>query len=64
MANMIMNVSETVCQLIHHFPGKQGLAINLPWPALKSKQRMCIELFDINNPFTVVQAKSLCHGCV
>ncbi len=28
-----------------NFPGKQGLAINLPWPALKSKQ--CIELFDI-----------------
>ncbi len=28
-----------------NFPGKQGLAFNLPWPALKSKQR--IELFDI-----------------
>ncbi len=45
MANMIMNVSGTVGQLIHYFLGKQGLAINLPWPALKSKQR--IELFDI-----------------
>ncbi len=28
-----------------NFPGKQGLPINLPWPALKSKQ--CIKLFDI-----------------
>ncbi len=28
-----------------NFPGKQWLAINLPWPALKSKQH--IELFDI-----------------
>ncbi len=36
MVNMIMNVSETVCQLIHYLPGKQGLAINLPWPALKT----------------------------
>ncbi len=26
-------------------PGKQGLPINLPWPALKSKEH--IELFDI-----------------
>ncbi len=34
-ANMIMNVSVTVCQHIHYFPGKQGLAINLTWPALK-----------------------------
>ncbi len=28
-----------------NFPGKQGLAINLPWPALKSKQHF--EIFDI-----------------
>ncbi len=34
-ANMIMNVSGTVCQRMHYFPGKQGLAINLTWPALK-----------------------------
>ncbi len=47
MVNMIMNVSGAVCQLIHYLPGKQGLAINLPWPALKSKQRTCIELFVI-----------------
>ncbi len=47
MVNMIMNVSGTVCQLIHYLPGKQGLAINFPWPALKSKQRKCIELFVI-----------------
>ncbi len=44
---MIMNVSGTVCQLIHYLPGKQGLAINLPWPDLKSEQRLCIELFVI-----------------
>ncbi len=37
IVNMIMNVSGKVCQLIHYFPGNQGLAINLPWPALKSK---------------------------
>ncbi len=30
-----MNVSGTVCQDIHYFPGKQGLAINMTWPALK-----------------------------
>ncbi len=46
MANMIMNVSGTVFQLIHYFPGKQGLAINLLWPARKNKQRF-FELFDI-----------------
>ncbi len=34
-ANMIMNVSGTVCQHIHYFPGKQWLAINPTWPALK-----------------------------
>ncbi len=34
-ANMIMNVSGTVCQRIHYFPGKKGLATNLTWPALK-----------------------------
>ncbi len=44
---MIMNVSGTVFQLIHYFPGKQGLAINLLWPALQSKQHMYIKLFDI-----------------
>ncbi len=38
IANMIMNVSGTVCQLIHYFPSEQESAINLPWPALKSKQ--------------------------
>ncbi len=42
-----MNISGTVGQLLHYFPAKQGLAINLPWPALKSKQCTCIELFDI-----------------
>ncbi len=42
---MIMNVSGTVCQLIHYFPSKQGLAINMP--ALKSKQLMCVKHFDI-----------------
>ncbi len=46
-ANMIMNVSGAVWQRIHYFPSKQGLAINLSWPALKSKQHRCIELFDI-----------------
>ncbi len=34
-ANMIMNVSGTICQCIHYFPGKQGLAIDPTWPALK-----------------------------
>ncbi len=47
LANMIMNVSGTVCQLILYFPSKQGLAINFPWLALKSKQSMYIEPFDI-----------------
>ncbi len=43
MANTIMNVSGTLCQLIYYFPGKQGLAINLTWPALKSKQHTYIK---------------------
>ncbi len=30
-----MNVSGTVCQHIHYFPGKQRLAIDPTWPALK-----------------------------
>ncbi len=32
-----MNLSETVCQRIHCFPGKQWLAIDptYAWPALK-----------------------------
>ncbi len=46
-ANMIMNVSGTVFQLIHYFPGKQRLAINLLWPALKSKQHMYIEFVNM-----------------
>ncbi len=32
---MIMNVSGTVCQHIHYFHGKQWLAIDPPWLALK-----------------------------
>ncbi len=47
MANMIVNVPETVCQFIHYFPCKEGLTIILIWPTLKSKQHMCIELFNI-----------------
>ncbi len=46
-ANMIMNVSGTVFQLIHYFHGKQRLAIDLLWPALKSKQHTYIEFVDI-----------------
>ncbi len=42
MVIMIMNVPGTLCQLIDYFPGKQGLAINLTWPVLKSKQHMCV----------------------
>ncbi len=33
--NMIMNVSGTVCQHIHYSPGKQWLANDPTWPALK-----------------------------
>ncbi len=33
--NMIMNVSGKVCQHIYYFPGKQWLAIDPTWPALK-----------------------------
>ncbi len=44
--NMIMSVSVTVCHLILYFPIKQGLAINLPWPALKNKQCMCFKRFE------------------
>ncbi len=44
---MITNVSGTVFQLIHYFPGKQGLPINLLWPALQCKQHMYVEFVDI-----------------
>ncbi len=37
-AKLIMNLSGTVCQLFHYFPGKQELVISLPGQALKSKQ--------------------------
>ncbi len=47
MTNMIMNVSETVCQFIHYFHRKKRSVINLPWPTVKSKQHPCIEHFDI-----------------
>ncbi len=43
MANVIISYYES--QFIHYFPSKQGLAINLSWPVLKSKQRTRIELF-------------------
>ncbi len=46
-AKMIMSVSGTVCHLILYFPVNQGLAINLPWPALKNKQCMCFELSEV-----------------
>ncbi len=46
-ANMIMSVLGIVCYLILYFPVNQGLAINLPWPARKNKQRMCFELFEV-----------------
>ncbi len=45
-ANLNINVSGIVCQLIHQFPGKQGLAINLPWLILKHKQTMHVEFVD------------------
>ncbi len=39
-----MNVSGTVCQCIHYFPGRQGLAIDPTWPALKVNNA---RVFDI-----------------
>ncbi len=57
MTNMIMNVSGTLCQLIHYFPGKQWLAINLTWPALKSKQRTCIkhlQLISVDSHLVII----------
>ncbi len=61
MANMIMNVPGAVFQLIHYFPGKQGLAINLLWPALQSKQHTYIEFVDITrNMFTWTSLADQC----
>ncbi len=42
---MIMSVLGIVCHLILYFFVNQGLAINLPWPARKNKQRF--ELFEV-----------------
>ncbi len=42
--NMIMNVSGAVCQRIHYFPGKQWLAIDPTWPALKVNNARGFEL--------------------
>ncbi len=44
---MIMSVLGIVCHLILSFHVTQGLAIFLPWPARKNKQRMCFELFEV-----------------
>ncbi len=61
MANMIMNVSGTVFQLVHYFPGKQGLAINLLWPARQGKQHTYIEFVDITrNKFTWTSSADQC----
>ncbi len=61
IANMITNVSGTVFQLIHYFPGNQGLAINLLWPALQSKQHTYIEFVDITrNMFSCTSSADLC----
>ncbi len=40
-----MSVLEIVCHLVLYFSVKQGLAINLQWPARKSKQHF--ELFEV-----------------
>ncbi len=42
---MIMSVLGIVYHLILYFPNNQGLAINLPWPAHKNKQRF--KLFEV-----------------
>ncbi len=47
MANMIISVSGTICHLILFVPINQGLAINLPWPALKNIQHICFALFEV-----------------
>ncbi len=52
-----MSVSGTVCHLILYFPINQGLAINFPWPALKNKQRMCFEHFEV---FFDIISRSVC----
>ncbi len=41
---MIMNESGAVCQRIHYFPGKQWLAIDPTWPALKVNNARGFEL--------------------
>ncbi len=46
--NIIMNVSGTVCQLIHYFHSKQWLAIDPTWPALKVNNTLG---FDISWSF-------------
>ncbi len=51
----------TVFQLTHYFPGKQGLAINLLWPALQGKQLKYIEFVDIAwNMFTWTSSADQC----
>ncbi len=42
IGNEIMNVIGTFSQIIHYFPFKQGLDINLLWPILQSKQNRYI----------------------
>ncbi len=43
---MIMNVSGTVCQCIHYFPGKQWLAIDPTLPALKVNNTCGFDIID------------------
>ncbi len=43
-SNLHMENLGIVCPLLHHFPSKEGLGINMSWPALKYKQSVLIQL--------------------
>ncbi len=45
-ANMIIDVSGTVCQCIHYFPDKQWLAIDPTWPVLKVNNAHGIDIIS------------------
>ncbi len=61
MTNMNMNVSGTVCQLIHYFPSKYVLAINMQWSALISKQLMCTEFTADSRAYLFLMKNISCY---
>ncbi len=47
----------------YYFPGKYGLAINMLWSALKSKQWMCTEFTAHSRAYFFLLKNISCYSC-